>query len=70
MPERSLYLQVGEVHGMLTSLLPMKSSMAGMTKYFDGQLTNSKKPMHIVGFTIGWHNFMRVRVLLHLLAPK
>jgi len=39
-----------KAHGVLTSLSPMKSNRAGTMKYFDGHLTNRKKPMLIVGF--------------------
>jgi len=44
-----------KVHGVLTSVSPMKSNRAGTTKYFDAQLTDGKKPLRIVGFDTKLH---------------
>ena len=38
------------VRGCLTSLSPIKNSAAGMTKYFEGQLSDSKGSCRILGF--------------------
>lgn len=55
------------VHGVLTSLSPMKNSAAGTTKYYDGQLTNGKKNLRLVGFDAKVHQ--RLRAFLESKAP-
>ena len=39
-----------KIDGILSSLSPMKTSTTGTTKYFDGEITNGKKRLRLVGF--------------------
>ena len=44
-----------KVHGILSSLSPMKSNAKGTTKYFHGELTDGKKKLRVVGFDAKVH---------------
>ena len=39
-----------KLHGVLSSISPMKTSTSGATKYFDGELTDGQTSLRIVGF--------------------
>ena len=42
------------VHGVVTSLSPIKSSKSG-SRYFDGALSDGKDTMKLVGFKVSQH---------------
>ena len=44
-----------KIHGVMTSLSPMKPSASGMSKYFHGQLTDGKNKVRFVGFDAKVH---------------
>ena len=39
-----------KIHGVVASLSPMKASSSGRSNYFDGQLSDGKTKLRLVGF--------------------
>lgn len=44
-----------KLHGVISSVSPMKSNSSGSTKYFDGALTDGKKNIRFVSFNEKQH---------------
>lgn len=39
-----------KIHGVVTSVSPMKLSVSGKSRYFDGELSDGKRKVRVVGF--------------------